>query len=84
VHDDEGDEHADGQHDDGDERTADMQQEHGADQRDDEALLEERVRQRVDGPQDEVGAVVNGLNRDALEQAWSDLRNLLLDVLDDV
>ena len=43
VHGDEGHQHADRQGDDGDQRAAHMQQEHDAHQRDDEALLDQRV-----------------------------------------
>ena len=42
VHRDEGDQHADRQHDDRDERAAHVQQEDDADERDDEAFLEQR------------------------------------------
>ena len=38
-----GDQHADRQRDDGDQRAADMQQEHDADERDDDALLDQRA-----------------------------------------
>ena len=57
-----GDQHAERQHDDGDQRAAHMQQEHDADERDDEALLDQRALERVDGAVDQVGAVVDRLD----------------------
>ena len=76
--------HADRQHQDRHQRAADMQQEHDADQRDDDALLEQRVLERVDGRVDQVRAVVDRHDLDRLRQAARNLREALLDVLDDV
>ena len=61
-----GDQHAERQRDDGDERAAGMQQEDDADERDDEAFLEQGPLQRVDGAVDQVGAVVDGFDGYAL------------------
>ena len=47
AHGDEGDQHADRQHDDGHQGAAHMQQEHDADQRDDDAFLEQRAYLRL-------------------------------------
>ena len=49
LHGDERHQDADRQHQDRDQRAADVQQEHDADQRDDDALLEQRALERVDG-----------------------------------
>ena len=75
---------ADRQHQDRHQRAADVQQEHDADQRDDDAFLEQRVLERVDGGVDQVGAVVDRHDLDRLRQAGGDLLEALLDVLDDV
>ena len=61
-----GDEHADRQHQDGDQRAADMQQEHDADERDDDAFFGQCVLQRLDGAVNEIGAVVDRFDRHAL------------------
>ena len=53
------DQHADRQHDDGDERAAHMQQEDDADERDDDAFLDERPAQRLDRGVDELRAVID-------------------------
>ena len=60
-----GDQHADRQHDDGHQRAAHVQEEDDADQRDDDALLDQRAAQVVDGPLDQLRAVVDRLERDA-------------------
>ena len=73
IHAEIGDQHAERQRDDGDQRAADMQQEHDADERDDEALLDERALERVDRAVDEVGAVVDRPRCHALGQARRDL-----------
>ena len=78
-----GDQHAERQRDDGDQRAAHVQQEDDADQRDDEALLDQRALERVDRAIDQVGAVVDRLDGHALRQARRDLGEALLDVLDD-
>ena len=84
VHGDERHQHADRQHDDGDQRAADVQQEDDADESDDDALLDQRALQRLDGAMDQVGAVVDGDDAHVLGQARRDLLDLLLDVGDDV
>ena len=61
-----------------------MQQEDDTDQGDDDALLEQRLLQRVDGRIDQIGAVVDRHDLDRLRQAACDVREALLDVLDDV
>ncbi len=78
-----GDQHAERQRDDGDQRAAHVQQEDDADQRDDEAFLDKRGFERGDGALDEVGAVVDGNDLGAVRQAVLDLGKARLDVLDD-
>ena len=46
-----------------------MEQEHQADDRDDDRLLEERVGQRLDGPEDQLRPVVGGNQPDAIWKA---------------
>src|SRR3546814_18066193 len=55
-----------------------MEQEQQADQRDDEALLEQGRAQRLDRTHDEVGPVVDRLPADALRQAARKFRALVL------
>ena len=76
--------HADRQHQDRDQRAANVQQEHDAHQCDDDALLQQRVLERVDGGVDQVGAVVDRHDLDRFRQAARDLRKALLDVLNHV
>ncbi|GJE71125.1 hypothetical protein CHKEEEPN_2669 [Methylorubrum podarium] len=80
----EGHQDADRQHQDGHERAAHVQQEHDADERDDDALLDQRVAQGVDGRVDELRAVVDRQDLGAGRQAFRDLCELRLDALDDV
>jgi hypothetical protein len=61
-----------------------VQQEHDTDQRDHDALLEQRVLERVDGGVDQVGTVVDWDDLERFRQAAGDLLEALLDVLDDV
>ena len=75
---------ADGQHDDGDQGAAHVQEEHDADQRDHEAFLEQRAAQGVDGAIDQLGAVVDRHHLHALGQRRGDLGQPRLDVGDDV
>ena len=82
VHADVGDQHAERQGDDGDQRAADMQQEDEADQRDDQAFLDQRPFERVDGAVNQVGAIVDGFDGDALGQARRNLGKAVLDVAD--
>ena len=56
AHGDEGHQDADRQHEDGHQRAAHVQQEHDADQRDDDAFLEQRALQRVDGALDQLAS----------------------------
>ena len=72
-----GDQHADRQHEDGDQRAAHMQQEHDADERDDQALLDQRALERLDGAVDQVGAVVDRLDLDALRAGSARSRRAL-------
>ncbi|MGY4504453.1 hypothetical protein ACVWYH_008410 [Bradyrhizobium sp. GM24.11] len=74
----------DRQHQDRDQRAADMQQEDDADERDDEAFLEQRMLERVDGRVDEMRPVVDRHDLDGFGQAGRDLLEPLLDVFDDV
>ena len=57
-HDDERHQHRDGQNDDGDQRAAEVQQEREADERDDDAFLDQLFFERLDRAVDERGAVV--------------------------
>ena len=75
---------ADRQHEDRHKRAADVQKEDDAHQRDDGALLEERMLQGIDGRIDEVGAVVDRNDVRALGQARGQLRDALLDVVDHI
>jgi hypothetical protein len=77
-----GDQHADGQHQDGDERTAHMQQKDDADERDDDALFGQCVLQRLDRAMNEIGAVIDRLDADPLRQGRGDLGEFLLDAVD--
>src|SRR5262249_58634996 len=83
AHDVKSDQHADRQHDDRDEGAAGVQQKDHADQRDDNALLEERVFQCVDRAIDQARPVVYRQNLDTFREAAGDLSDLGLDVLDD-
>ncbi len=75
---------ADGQHQDGDEGTPHVQQEHDADERDDDALLDQRVAQGFDGRVDELRAVVDRQDLGARGQAFRNLRELRFHPFDDV
>jgi hypothetical protein len=72
AHGDEGDQHADRQHQDGDQGAAHVHQEDHADQRDDDCLFNQRPFQRVDGAVYQFGTVVHRLHRDSLRQAGTD------------
>src|ERR1700676_2404944 len=61
-----------------------MQQEDDADQRDDDALLEQRMLERADGGVDEIRPVVDRYDLDRFRQAAGDLPEPLLDIFDDV
>jgi hypothetical protein len=69
AHGDESDQHADRQHQDGDQGAAHVHQEDDADQRDDDRLLNQRPFQRVDGAVYQFRTVVHRLHRDSLRQA---------------
>ncbi len=75
---------ADRQHQDGDERAADVQQEDDADESDDDTLLKQRVPERVNGGIDQVRPVVDGNDLDRFRQAGLDLPESSLDALDDI
>ena len=62
---------ADRQRDDGDQRRAQVEQEHRADQRDDDELLDQLGAQVVDGAVDELGAVVGLDHLDARAAGWA-------------
>src|SRR5438874_935788 len=70
VHAEKGDQHTKRQRDDGDERTADMQQEHDTDERDDGALLDQRAFEGFDRTVDEVRTVVDRRHSDAPTAPW--------------
>ncbi len=78
-----GDENAERQRDDGDERAARMQQEDDADERDNQALLDQRALQRVDGAVDESRTIVDRLDAHAFGQARRDLGDTPFHVVDD-
>ena len=61
-----------------------MQEEHDADQRNDDALLDQRVLEGIDGGIDQVRAVVDRHDLDGFRQARGDLLESLLHVLNDV
>ena len=82
IHAEIGDQHSDRQRDDGDQRTADVQEEHDADERDDQALLDQRALEGIDCAVDEIGAVVHRFDGHALGQARRDLGKAVLDVAD--
>ena len=83
MHQDVGDEHAERQRDDGDERAAYMQQEDDTDERDDEAFLEQRRLQRRDRALDQLRAVVDGHDLRTLRQRGRDLGELRFHAVDD-
>ena len=60
-----------------------MQQEDDADERDDQALLDQRALQRIDGAVDQSRAIINRLDADAFGQARRDLGEAPFDVVDD-
>ncbi len=82
VHDDERHEDAHRQAEEDDRRRAQVEQEHGAHQRDDEELLDELALQRVDGALDQVRAVVGHDDLDAVRQAALEFGEPLLDEID--
>ena len=75
---------ADRQRDDGNKRAACMPEEQKADQRHDDAFLDERAHQRVDGAADELGAVIDLDDFGVAGQARRNGRKLPFDVFDDV
>ena len=75
---------ADGQHEDRDKRAANVQKEDDAHQRDDGALLQERMLQGVDRRIDEVRAVVDRDDVRARGQARGQLRDAFFHVIDHV
>ena len=77
-----GDQHADRQHQDGDERAADMQQKDDADQGDNDAFLGQRVFEGLDCAVNKIGPVIDRLDMNAFRQGRGDLGQLLLDAVD--
>ena len=82
IHAEVGNQHAERQRNDGDERAAHVQEEHHADERDDRALLDQRSLERVDRAVDQVGAVVDRFDGHSLGQARRDFGKAVLDVAD--
>ena len=80
----EGHQDADRQHQDRDEGAPDVKQEHDADERDDDALLEECMLQGLDRGFDETRAVVDRHDLRSSGQARDEVRHPLLDVVDHV
>ena len=74
--------HRERQHDHDDERRSRVEQEHQADDRDDDRLLDERVGQGLDGPEDQFRPVVGGNEADAIGQAKRG--NLRVECADDL
>ena len=74
--------HSDWQGQDSHEGAADMQQEHDAHQRDDQALLNQRALEIGDRSFDQFGPVIDRLDGDALGQARQEFGDALLDALD--
>ena len=66
---DEGHQHGERQHDHHDERRSRVEQEDQTDDRDDDRLLDQRVGQRLDGPEDQLRAVVRGDEADTVREA---------------
>ncbi len=83
VHEDVGDEDAQRQRQDGNQRAARMQQEDDAHERNDQAFLGECRLERRDRALDQLGAVVDGHDLGAGGQAGGNLRELCLHVVDD-
>ena len=75
VHGGQRDEHADGQHDDGHQRAPCVHEKHHADHGHDDAFLDQDPFQIVDRPMDQVGTVIDGLQRHTLRQTAGDFRN---------
>src|SRR5205085_3278428 len=65
-----------------DQRAARMQQKHGAYERDDDALLDQRLPQSGDGPQDQFRAVVDWFYRDPFREARQQFGDARLHVAD--
>ena len=83
VHREEREDDRDRQRDDRDERRAHVPEEHDADQRDDDAFLDQLFAQRVDGVMDQFAAVVGRHDSHALGQRRLDFLQLLFDAVDD-
>ena len=66
IHEEIGDEDAERQRDDRDQRAADVQQENDADEGDDDTLLDQRALEGVDRAIDQVRAIIDRLDGDAL------------------
>ena len=82
VHHDKGDQDADRQHHDGDQRRAQVEQERHAHQRDDDEFLDERAGEVADRALDDPGAVVGGDDLHAFRQALFQAIEFLLHRLD--
>ena len=76
--------HANRQHQDRDQRAAEVQEEHDANECYDDTFLKQRMLERVDGGVDQVRAIVHRHDLHRFRQAGCDLLEALLDVLDDV
>src|SRR6266511_1305269 len=77
------DQYAERQGNDRNERAADMKQEHETDEGDHHALLDQRSLEGLDGAVDQIGSVIDGLNRYALRQARRDFGDAILHICDD-
>ena len=80
----EGEDDRDGQRDDGHERGADVPEKDKADQRDDDALLDQLFSQSVDRVVDQFAAVISRHDAHAFGQRGFDFLHLLFDSVDDV
>src|SRR5207248_3176193 len=73
----------DRQHQDRNQRAPEVQEEQHADQRNDDAFLEQRALKSIDRGVDQVRTIVNRYDLDRFRQAGGDFPKPLLDVLDD-
>ena len=83
-HREEGENNGDRQSDDRDQRRTDVPQKNDADERDDDALLDQLFAKRADRAFDQVAAVVSRYDPHAFGQRRLDLLDLLFDSVDDV
>ena len=83
VHRDQRHQDGDGQSEDRHQGAAEVKEENKTDQTDDDELFQQFLLQGVDGPKNELGAVIDRYDFDPFRQRTFDLLNLFLDPLDD-